>query len=75
MKMTRTQEDVVTEVLTKPGVNILDLLHIVKRHGYTYKDSREAILTLMRDRVILEGYPEGGMYFNRNQGKVYRGIT
>lgn len=73
LRLSRVQEDTITEVLSAPGINILDLLHRVKRHQHTYADARGAILSLISERVIVEGYPNGGVYFNRNQGKVYRG--
>jgi hypothetical protein len=75
MRLTRAQEDVVTQTLAQPGVSVFDLLHRVKREGHTYKDSREAILTLLEKRVILLERSSHKAYFNRNQGKVYRGIV
>lgn len=74
MRLTRIQNDVVTETLTHPDISIFDLLHLVKRHGHTYADSRKAILDMLMKRVIVFNHPKQSVYFNRNQGKVWRGI-
>ena len=74
MRLSRAQNDVVTETLTHPDISIFDLLHRVHRHQHTYAESRKAILDMLNERVIVFNHPKQSVFFNRNQGKVWRGI-
>ena len=76
MRLSRVEEDIVTIALTEPGINIFDLQHRVKRLQHTYADIRQATLGLLMARILLIDDLKGSrIFFNRNQGKVYRGLT
>lgn len=75
MPLSRVEENIITIALTEPGISIFDLQHKVKRFQHTYKDIRVATLRLIMERVlILDDMKGSRIFFNRNQGKVYRGI-
>ena len=75
MRLSRVEEDIITTALSEPGINIFDLQHRVKRMRHTYTDIRKATLGLLMARILLYDDMKGSrVFFNRNQGKVYRGI-
>lgn len=66
---------IIDYVIEHPGEYVYELLRKIKRLGFTYREVRESLLTLQWERVIIIDRHTSRVYFNRNQRKVYRGLT